>query len=258
VTSNGCDPILGELSGLASDLPYELVDRLFGSWIRLAAPLGDLYVAFTDCGISYIRTAELVAGEDAFQESFRDRFGAPLRQVTRPPTGLLAALRRPAAARKLPVDLRSLPDFDRQVLSTARLVPVGQTRPYGWIAREVGEPGAADNVAAALARNPVPVVIPCHRVLPPDGQLGDYVLGTPLKEGLLRAENVNLDEVRALARDNVFFLGSDTTHIVCFPTCAHARRITAPHRRGFADIATAARSGYRPCKHCRPGSAAPG
>lgn len=74
------------------------------------------------------------------------------------------------------------------------------------------------------------------------------------KERLLRGENVNVDEVLELARDKVFYLGSDTTNIVCFPTCAHARRITPPPRRGFRSVEAAEQAGYLPCKHCRPGA----
>jgi hypothetical protein len=107
-------------------------------------------------------------------------------------------------------------------------------------------------VGSALGRNPVPVLIPCHRVTRSDGQPGDYVFGTPTKEAILRAEDVNLAEVRELAKARVFYLGSDTTGIVCFPTCHHARRITPQHRRGFRTIGQAREAGYRPCLHCRP------
>ncbi|MDQ3404764.1 MAG: cysteine methyltransferase, partial [Actinomycetota bacterium] len=48
----------------------------------------------------------------------------------------------------------------------------------------------------------------------------------------------------------------DTTHIVCYPSCAHARRITGPHRKGFRTIDAALTAGYRPCKHCRPAEVA--
>jgi methylated-DNA-[protein]-cysteine S-methyltransferase len=152
----------------------------------------------------------------------------------------------------VPVDLRSLTDFERDVLMATRRIPSGQTRPYGWLAREVGRPRAMRAVGTALRGNPVPVLIPCHRVVRTNGCPGDYVFGAQRKEELLRIENVNVDEMRALARNNIFYLGSDTTHIVCFPTCSHARRITLPHRRGFRDVDAAVRAGYRPCKHCRP------
>ncbi|MGH3671229.1 MAG: MGMT family protein, partial [Pseudonocardiaceae bacterium] len=100
--------------------------------------------------------------------------------------------------------------------------------------------------------NPVPLLVPCHRVVRADGQLGEYMFGSARKEQLLRAEQVNLDEAAALARQGVHFVGSDTTEVVCFPTCPHARRITPAHRHGFRTIGAAAAAGYRPCRHCRP------
>jgi hypothetical protein len=65
-----------------------------------------------------------------------------------------------------------------------------------------------------------------------------------------------LDRIRELARARVFYLGSDATGIVCFPTCHHARRIAAEHQRGFRGIGAAVDAGYRPCQACRPGAAA--
>jgi hypothetical protein len=102
----------------------------------------------------------------------------------------------------------------------------------------------------------VPLLIPCHRVIRADGGIGQYVFGSPAKEVLLRGENVNVDEVHALAVGNVHLVGSDTTRIVCLPSCHNARRITPAHRRGFRSMALAAAAGYRPCKHCRPATGA--
>jgi hypothetical protein len=76
--------------------------------------------------------------------------------------------------------------------------------------------------------------------------------GTPRKEALLRLEGTNLDEVRDLAAAGTRYLASDTTGVVCFPSCRNARRITPAHRRGFASLAAAGRAGFRPCLHCQP------
>ena len=138
------------------------------------------------------------------------------------------------------------------MLEATRRVPAGQTRPYSWIAREAGSPRAVRAVGSVLARNPVPLLVPCHRVVLADGHIGDYLFGTARKEALLRAEDVDLDEVSALADEGVHFLGCNTTGVVCFPTCHNARRITPSHRQGFRTVARAVREGYRPCRHCRP------
>jgi hypothetical protein len=111
-------------------------------------------------------------------------------------------------------------------------------------------------VAAVLARNPVPLLVPCHRVVRSDGALGGYLFGPARKADLLAGEGANLADVAELARRGVHYLGSDTTGIVCFPTCHQARRITPAHRAGFATVAEAVAAGYRPCRSCRPAAVA--
>lgn len=252
MTSNGIDPIIRALDELAAEPPKGLLDRIASRWVRTSSAVGDLFVAFGDHGISYVRTAAST-GESAteFTRSFRDRFGRPVLPADQPPPGLLPALRT-GHTKRLQLDFRGMTDFEVEVLSATRRIPAGQTRPYGWVAREIGRPRAVRAVGTALGRNPVPVLVPCHRVTRSDGRLGDYVFGTPVKEAILSAENVNLGEVREFTRTRIFYLGSDTTGIVCFPTCHHARRITPEHRHGFRTVDQAERAGYRPCRHCRP------
>lgn len=249
---NDLDSVTGALAGLTAPAAPGLADRIFGSWLTAPSRLGTAFVAFTGAGVQFVRSAESVRGDAAaFAEAYRDRFGRPLRPADRAPAGLLAALRgTPVASPRL--DLRGLSDFERDVLTATGHIPAGQTRPYGWVAREAGRPRAVRAVGSVLARNPVPLLVPCHRVVRADGLLGDYMFGPGHKEQLLRAEQVNIDEVATLARRGVHFLASDTTGVVCFPTCHNARRITAAHRHGFRAIGAAVAAGYRPCKHCRP------
>ncbi|MGH3873082.1 MAG: methylated-DNA--[protein]-cysteine S-methyltransferase [Pseudonocardiaceae bacterium] len=257
MTADNNDPLISALRALSSDPPRRVVNMVFASWVTVSGPAGELYVAFTDHGVNFVRTAESVHGDDAeFLREYRERFGRPLRKATRPPAGLLPTLRG-RSSQTLRLDLRGLTALERDTLEATRRIPVGQTRPYGWLAREIGRPSAVRAVGTALRRNPVPVLVPCHRVTTSTGELGDYLFGAEMKERLLRAEKVNLDEVHALAKDNVYYLGSKTTGIVCFPTCSDARRITREHRRGFRTIDQAASAGYRPCKRCRPAVAEP-
>jgi len=72
----------------------------------------------------------------------------------------------------VPVDIESLQPFERAVLKATRRIPLGETRTYGEIARDLGAPGAARAVGRALGANPVPIVIPCHRVLAASGSGG--------------------------------------------------------------------------------------
>ncbi len=78
--------------------------------------------------------------------------------------------------------------FERRVWKVTSTIPAGQTRTYQWVARRIGNPQAARAVGKALSRNPLPVVIPCHRVIRKDGSLGGYSLGERKKQALLRKE----------------------------------------------------------------------
>jgi len=247
------DPIVDGLGQLAADPPVDLTDRLVARWVAVPGPVGQILVAFTDVGICYVRAT---GSAQEFTRSYRGRFGRPILPADRPPTGLLTALRT-GRSRSLRFDLRGLSAFERDVLAATSHIPRGQTRPYAWVAGEIGRPRAVRAVGTALGRNPVPVLIPCHRVTRSDGDPGQYVFGVDFKEALLRAEDVDLDGVRTLAAKGVYYLGSDTTGIVCFPTCHHARRITAAHRRQFRSVSQASRAGYRPCLDCRPGQPVP-
>ncbi len=242
------DPLATALAGLATDAPDRLLDRVTARWSRVGAPVGDVYVAATDQGIAYLRTG---TAEDEFLAAFRARFGRPVLPAPRPPAGLLPALRTGRAG-DLRLDLRGLSVFEESVLRAAMTIPRGEMRPYSWVAREIGRPKAVRAVGTALGHNPVPLLIPCHRVVRADGALGQYVFGPATKEHLLRGENVNVDEVHALAATRVHFVGSDTTGVVCFPSCHNARRITSAHRHGFRSLPPALAAGYRPCRHCRP------
>src|ERR1700692_1181255 len=88
-----------------------------------------------------------------------------------------ARFRRGFGARRLTYDLRSCTPFEAAVLRKALEIPRGQVRPYNWIAREIGRPKAMRAVGSALANNPVPILIPCHRVVRGDGKIGNYALG---------------------------------------------------------------------------------
>lgn len=239
------DPLLAGLSGLAAEPTADLLDRVMARWIRVPGPIGDLYVATTDHGVAYLRSAQSMGDDpEAFAAGFRDRVGRPLLPAVRPPAGLLPALRtgRPGDLR---FDLRELSTFERDVLGATATIPRGQVRPYGWIAREIGNPKAVRAVGSALARNPVPVLIPCHRVVRSDGTIGQYVFRPETKRGLLTSEGVDLDGLAGLATRGTHYLASDSTGVVCFPTCANARRITPAHRR-VRPAASAARREPRP------------
>lgn len=92
----------------------------------------------------------------------------------------------------LPLDWSTIKPFQRTVLQVADRIPFGETRTYAWIAREIGKPRAARAVGRALATNPIPIILPCHRVLGSDGGLHGYGGGLPLKRKLLELEGALL------------------------------------------------------------------
>jgi O-6-methylguanine DNA methyltransferase len=252
------------LHGLRPETPPTLrpavLERvgLADAWFTVAGPVGPLLVAHNGRGIS----ATAPAGDEAgFVERFQARHRRPLR-AAEPPARLLAQLRRyldagPAARVAPPrFDLRGVSDFERDVLRKAAEIPRGEVRPYAWVAGEIGRPAAVRAVGGALNRNPVPVLIPCHRVVGSDGRLTGYAWGVPYKRTLLAAEGADPAELERLGRDRTRYVGSDTTGIYCYPTCHNATRIGAAHRVAFRDARAAAAAGYRPCQHCRPPVAA--
>jgi methylated-DNA-[protein]-cysteine S-methyltransferase len=89
------------------------------------------------------------------------------------------------------LDLSGATPFQRSVWQAARLIPFGQTRSYGWLAGQLGSPGAARAVGQALGRNPLPIIIPCHRVLAANGGLGGFSRGLEMKRFLLQLEKVS-------------------------------------------------------------------
>jgi hypothetical protein len=103
----------------------------------------------------------------------------------------------------------------------------------------------------------VPLVVPCHRVVRSDGLLGQYSLGGPgNKRAILATEGLDADELEELSRAGIRYVGSDTTHIYCLPSCHNARRISDRHRVPFRSAAASESAGYRACRECRPDSAA--
>jgi len=85
---------------------------------------------------------------------------------------LLAGERRDLA--HLPIDLSETPEFNRRVYAVALAIPPGETLTYGEVAARIGEPGAARAVGVALGQNPIPIIVPCHRVLAAGGKTGGF------------------------------------------------------------------------------------
>jgi methylated-DNA-[protein]-cysteine S-methyltransferase len=86
------------------------------------------------------------------------------------------------------LDLSNATTFQRRVWEMTRPIAYGDTRSYRWVAEQIEKPGAARAVGQALARNPLPIIVPCHRVLSSNGLLGGYSGGLEMKKYLLKLE----------------------------------------------------------------------
>jgi O-6-methylguanine DNA methyltransferase len=222
-----------------------LADRM----ARLDTVIGPLYVAWNGRGVSGVESAEFAASHAA-------RTGRPVFPADALPDRLARAIdKRLGGDRRVRIDLdlRGHSEFEQDVWRKALDIPRGEVRPYGWIAAEIGRPKAVRAVGTALGHNPVPLIVPCHRVVRTDGTIGQYSLGGPEnKRTILAAEGLDPDEMEAAARRGERLIGCASTNIVCWPTCWTGRHMLTKNRRPFRSLAEASAAGYRPCKVCRP------
>ena len=147
--------------------------------MMLAGVRGPFQVAATADGIV---AADWTASREDFEVRLAHRLGADLTtspaararlDAARPVIERLLA-GEPADARAVPLDLGDRPAWDRRVLLAVRDIPWGETASYGEVARRIGAPRAARAVGGAVGRNPVSLLVPCHRVIAADGTLGGY------------------------------------------------------------------------------------
>jgi O-6-methylguanine DNA methyltransferase len=246
------DRLIVALGQLAAPAPSDLLDRIAVRWAYVEGPLENIYVAFGPGGISNVVPASTVEGVDQFADAFRLHFGRPLLAADRPPDGVEEALRT-GVGRGLRFDLGDRTPFEQEVLRATGDIPPGEVRPYSWIAQAIGRPGAVRAVGTALGHNPIPVLIPCHRVIRADGTVGQYGFGVAMKRRLLGGEGIDVDQVEATVRGGAAYLGDPADHVVCMPTCHRVRALPGDRRLAFRALGDATRLGYRPCPDCRPG-----
>lgn len=166
---------------------------------------------------------------------------AARRHVTRARLQLLEYLAGRRTYFSVPVDLSAATPFQRRVLRVASAIAFGRARTYAWVAGRVGRPRASRAVGTALARNPLPLIVPCHRVLRGDGGLGGYLFGLDLKARLLRMEG-----------STPVLEGCASTRIFCRVGCIHGRHMRPENRVVFVSLRHARSAGYRACRVCRP------
>jgi O-6-methylguanine DNA methyltransferase len=159
------------------------------SYGRVASPLGDLYIAWRTTGITFVG---IDRGQDpeAARTRIESRLSRPLR-AAEPPAWVIEAVQRFFATWCVDldrIDISELSVFEQAALRKAAQIPAGEVRSYGWIAREIGHPQAARAVGQVMARNPVALFFPCHRVVDSSGALHNYGYGVDVKARILEME----------------------------------------------------------------------
>jgi methylated-DNA-[protein]-cysteine S-methyltransferase len=165
------------------DVGYDVID----------SPVGNLLVATTPSGVCRI---SYDADPDAQVERLARAYGV---RVLRAP-GAIDPVRRELdeyfdgrrVTFDLDLDLTGAPEFTRAVLGELALVPYGEVTTYGTLAAKVGRPRSARAVGTVMNRNPIPIVLPCHRVVGSNGSLVGYAGGLDRKQALLRLEGASL------------------------------------------------------------------
>lgn len=242
-----------EMAGRA-ELQVRLADlrsRLL-TYRVFASPLGRILIGRTEQGVSLVRFlgrggAPRLPGLEAVTD------GGEIERLYRE---LLEYLQGRRTRLEWPLDLRlARSDFQRMVLEVTARIPYGAVTSYANLAREVGRPAAVRAVAQALRGNPVPIAIPCHRVVGADGDLVGYAgRRIALKQRLLAVEGIRTvrqpGDFRVL-REAMYIRDRDDAEY-CLPTCGALPRRSLAELTLFASRERAEALGLRPCTNCRP------
>jgi len=154
-------------------------------------PIGTLLVAATDRGLCQI-SFDADRGLDELSRTFGPRVLRVPRKIDPARRELDEYFEGRRTAFELPLDVSHVAEFNRVVLDRLALVPYGQVTTYGTLAAEVGHPRAARAVGGVMNRNPIPIVLPCHRVIGASGSLTGYGGGLHRKRALLELEGAML------------------------------------------------------------------
>lgn len=221
------------------------------------SPLGPILLASTEQGISLIEylgrrraTGSRLLREHGIEPS-EDGSGLERYQLE-----LIDYLTGRRTRLDWPLDVRlARSDFQRAVLRATAQVPYGAVTSYAGIARDIGKPKAMRAVAQALRHNPLPIVVPCHRVIGSDGALVGYAGNrVDLKARLLTVEGVRTEQRRGevcVARSAMYAWGRDS-RAYCLPTCGDISGRPIGSVTLFASVRGARAFGLHPCPDCRP------
>jgi methylated-DNA-[protein]-cysteine S-methyltransferase len=210
--SNSNDPMLAPLTRDEVQSVTRLHDQLVAAadadrlldvaYWTVDSPVGTLLLAATEQGL--VRVAYEIENHDQVLQALSERVSP---RILRAPRRLDQAARQLAeyfvGERRdfvLPLDFRLAHGFRREVLARLLMIGYGSTESYSKVAAATGHPRAVRAVGTACATNPMPVIVPCHRVLRSDGTLGGYIGGLQTKAALLSLEAGSLNDTTSAAR----------------------------------------------------------
>jgi methylated-DNA-[protein]-cysteine S-methyltransferase len=251
----GDDPTLAraELEARLADLRSRVTH--FGVY---ASVLGPILIARSELGVARVRYLE--GGMRSVAAQIREALGDDAVEDPEATEGLhrelLEYLDGRRASLDWTLDLRAARSgFQRRVLEATARVPYGAVMSYAGIARAIGAPDAVRPVAQALRHNPVPIVVPCHRVIGSTGALVGYAgRKVGLKQQLLAIEGVRTEAQHGdlrVPRERMYALHAGETEY-CLPTCGSLSREPLAVLTLFGSRARAEAAGFAPCTSCRP------
>ncbi len=248
----GADPALSraELESRLADIRSRMI-----SYGIFSSPLGKILIARSELGVSLVRYLE---SESAGKSYLARLAGGEVVEDRAAVEGTYRELLDYLSARgtrlSWPLDLRwAGSDFQRRVLAATAELPYGAVTSYSGIARRIGAPASVRAVAQALRHNPIPIAIPCHRVIGSGGDLTGYAgskIG--LKERLLSLEGVPVGHrAHRIERGHMYVLFDGYTEY-CLPTCGSLSEEPMAQLTLFGSRRHAEAVGLTPCTACRP------
>jgi len=244
------DEMIEELLRKARSRLARALDRIRRPLVRVAvieSSIGRLLAAQSPRGLDSNDTASVLTAVRRRFDVVEDdvvasEIGGEIERLMQGDTGAVSARA---------VDLSLVEsNFQRRALARLRRVPAGSVISYQGLAAAIGVPSGQRAIGNTVASNPVPIYVPCHRVIRSDGSLGNYGGGPERKLKLLRAEGFSVDLQRRVPPDAVY--GHWVSHIFCRPTCSAVRRAERRQWLIFTNPERAQQFGMRACKLCHP------
>ena len=218
------------------------------------SPLGRLLVAASERGVAMVHYTD--RDDDIAPAIMRLRAQFDPVENETAVAGIGADIRRyleggeEALSYRADLTLAATP-FQKRALGGLLRVPRGALVSYQALGAAIGNPEGSRAIGNAMHNNPVPIYVPCHRVITSDGRLGGYGGGHARKIELLRVEGFAVDESSTRIPERAVW-GHRGTKIYCHPNCRAAIRVDRTRILFFADSAQARHAGMRACKICRP------